>query len=177
MRWEPNGVDAEVGEIVQLFGNAFNLIYRNAPLTDIEPLAIGKAVIGECLRTIEGNEKYFQFITEMYREYNIFQKNNDWVYEVAKKLTKKQNELKSCIDGDTIREQIGKERIEALSDWVSSTPTLGIFFDDELVWRYSVSGLKAMQIVEYLSLFSSKADQFWSEGMLENYLQKYEVSQ
>lgn len=34
-----------------------------------------------------------------------------------------------------------------------------------------------MQIVEYLSLFSSKADQFWSEGMLENYLQKYEASQ
>lgn len=100
----------------ELFGNAFNLIYRNAPLTDIEPLAIGKAVIGECLRTIEGNEKYFQFITEMYTEYNLFQKNNDWVYEVAKKLTKKQNELKSCIDGDTIREQIGKERIEALSD-------------------------------------------------------------
>ena len=29
----------------ELFGDTFNLIYRNAPLSDIEPLAMGKAVI------------------------------------------------------------------------------------------------------------------------------------
>ena len=65
---------------------------------------------------MDGNDKYFQFLAEMYNQYNLFQKNNDWVYGIAKKLTKKESELKSCIDSSIAREQIENERKEALSD-------------------------------------------------------------
>ena len=157
----------------EIFGDAFNLIYRNAPLTEIEPLSKWKAILWECLKKIEGGTQYFQYITELYAQYNLFQKDNEWAYTIAKKYTKKKRELLLCRDSTEMQKMIEQNQQDSLNDWVVTTPTLGIFFDGELVGRYAVSGSRAMQIVEYLSIFSSKSDLFWSEGLLEKYLEWY----
>jgi hypothetical protein len=80
------------------------------------------------------------------------------------------------MDSGTMKKKVEDNQQDAYNDGVTTTPTLGIFFDNELVGRYAVDGQRAMQIVEYLSLFSSKADQFWSEELLSEYLKKYEPS-
>ena len=80
------------------------------------------------------------------------------------------------MDSGTMKKKVEDNQQDGYNDGVTTTPTLGIFFDNELVGRYAVDGQRAMQIVEYLSLFSSKADQFWSEELLSEYLKKYEPS-
>jgi protein-disulfide isomerase len=118
------------------YKSAFSLIYRHSPLTDIQPLSGGKAVISECVRRDSGTEKMFLFITDVYENYRDGKVDNLWVEEIAKKYLVDQKKLAECVQSKEVRDFIIKKRKEALSYNINGTPTLVVFKDGVQVARF-----------------------------------------
>ena len=160
------------GAIQELYRSKFSLAYRDAPLVDIEPLVAEKTLIGRCVYRQNGANAYFAFLHDMYEHYNTLQTNNDWVKVIALSHLKDKNEFNTCIHSDDVRWEVQKSRIESLADGVSSTPTIGIFQKWVLVARYSYGAKPTLKVLDYLAHFDQNADQFWSDALLQQWMQK-----
>jgi protein-disulfide isomerase len=113
----------------------FSLVYRHSPLTDIQPLSGGKAVITECVRRNSSAERMFLFISDVYENYRE-ENSNHWVEEMAKKYVDDQKKLEECVGSEEVKDFITKKRKEALSYNINGTPTLAVFKDGAQVARF-----------------------------------------
>lgn len=48
------------------YGNAINIVYRHFPLTSLHPEAAKKAEAAECVGQLGGNDKFWEFIDELF---------------------------------------------------------------------------------------------------------------
>ncbi len=150
----------------------FNLAYRNAPLVDLEPLVAEKSLIAECVYSTDGNTVFFDFIDSFYSNYQVFQKDNNWVKDLAKKIMTHPNMLSVCLADPLKKQKIADDVKNSIADGVNFTPSVAIFYDGKLVWRYASGFYGTMRIINYLSTFENNADQFWSDELF-NKIQKW----
>lgn len=153
-----------------LYGK-FNLAYRNAPLTGSQPLAAEKALIAECVYQDRGSEKLFEFMNDVYNNYKTLHTNNDWIKERAKKYLIDPAGFIVCLNSKSAKEKIATDVQNLIADGIKSTPSIGIYYDSMLVWRYSAWYNGTIRVMQYLSTFDENADQFWSDE-LYNAIQK-----
>lgn len=149
------------------FEGKFNLAYRNAPLVDVEPLAKEKALIVECIYKGSWTKKMFEFIDDIYNEYQDFQKNNDWVLKRAKNFYISQDNFFACLKDPIVNQKIENDVNYLGIDEIYSTPSIWIFYNWELVGRYAAGFTRTMKFIEYLSTFENNADQFWSDSLFD----------
>jgi protein-disulfide isomerase len=150
----------------------FNLVYRSAPLVDLEPLAAEKSLIAECISRSVGTEKMFDFIHQIYSDYKQFESDNDWVVNIAKWYLDNTSTLKECMDDPTMRDKIQKNIELLFQERINYTPYIGVYYDGKLVWRYAAWYGGAIRVINYLSRFNENADQFWSDELFQK-IQKW----
>lgn len=133
------------------YSRVFSLIYRNYPLLNSEPLAFQKAIVAECVYNQGGDEKMFSFISKMYNEYSKTESNMDLVEALASEYVINPTLLKVCIDDKNTADKIISERDNASQQWVTGTPTIGVFKDNILLGRFdAISGETAINILNTL---------------------------
>jgi protein-disulfide isomerase len=113
----------------------------------------------------------FAYIDSIYSDYQIFQKNNDWAKDRAKKFIQNPENLETCMQDPSIRKKIDDDVRGLFVDGISYTPSIGIFYDGKLVWRYASWLGWTMRVMDYLATFWDNADQFWSDALF-NKIQK-----
>jgi hypothetical protein len=109
----------------------------------------------------------FQLINRVYADYQIFQRDNNWVKIIAKNLMTHPENLENCMDDPLQKSKIADDIKKLSLDRVSSTPSIGIYYDGKLVGRYATGFNGTMRVIRYLSTFQENADQFWSEELFE----------
>lgn len=152
----------------------FNLAYRNAPLVDLEPLVAEKSLIAECIYSNDGNKFFFDFMDSLYVNYQVFQKDNNWAKDLAKKVMTHPDMLDTCLADPLKKQKIANDIKNLIADNISFTPSVAIFYDGKLVWRYAAGFYGTMRVINYLSTFENNADQFWSEELF-NKIQKWNI--
>lgn len=145
----------------------FNLIYRNAPLVDLEPLAAEKSLITECIYRERWTEKMYDFIYQIYTEYQLFHRDNTWVKNIAKKYVSSSQYLDTCMNDPIQKAKIADDIKKLTLDGVNSTPSIGIYYEWRLVWRYASGFYGTTRVMEYLANMQWNADQFWDGNLLE----------
>lgn len=162
----------EIEKYKSKFEGKFNLAYRNAPLVNLEPYAFEKAMISECIYRESWSDQMFAYIESIYGDYQVFQKNNDWAKDRAKKFIKNPENLDTCMRDPSTKQKIDNDLLWLFVDGISSTPSIGIFYDGRLVGRYASWFDGTMWVMEYLATFDQNADQFWSDELYKSIQKK-----
>ena len=120
------------------FGDRVNFAFRDKPL-DSNPLSYEKALLKECiyLKNDNSNEKYFQFVEEVFANYENKEnnlRNNNWVKEIAKKYISNE-QLESCLVDESLKQKILGFRAKADASQIFWTPTIVVFKDGVEVER------------------------------------------
>ncbi len=145
----------------------FNLVYRSAPLVNIEPLAAEKTLISECVFHYQGVEKMFAFNDSIYKDYKQFELDNEWVKMRAKEFLDTKDNLQSCLENPIVKSKVEEDIRGLLVDGVSFTPSIWVYYNGELVGRYASWLRGTIQAMLYLASFDQNADQFWSDALFE----------
>lgn len=132
------------------YEKSFNLIYRHSPLPS-QPLSGEKAVIAECVYQQSGDKGMFALISDSYANYRSFTKDNKWVIDIAKKYVQDGSSLDSCISSSEMKAFINNKKIEAVSQGVQGTPTIGVFKDDVLMFRDTIGERGVKRVMDYLA--------------------------
>lgn len=143
-------VDATEEKYKTIYEKSFSLIYRHSPLPS-QPLSGEKAVIAECVYQQSGNEGMFAFISDSYANYRSFAKDNKWVIDIAKKYVQDSSSLGNCFSSSEMKAFINNKKIEAVSQGVEGTPTIGVFKGDVLMFRVTIGGKGVKRIMDYLA--------------------------
>ncbi len=167
-------LNAEIYKNISYLRWKFNLVYRNAPLVDLEPLAAEKSLIAECVYRDAWGDKMFDFIDRVYVDYQIFHRDNIWVKNIAKKIMSTPQSLENCMSDPVQKSKIANDIKSLAIDGISSTPSIGIFYWDKLVGRYASGFNGTMRVIRYLATFEDNADQFWSDELFEK-IQKWKI--
>lgn len=121
------------------YDTAFTLIYRHSPLS-IQPLSGEKAVIAECVFKQSGDTGMFAYVSDAYKHYKTFAKDNIWTLDIARNYVANKDALSKCIDALETKKQVNEQKNKALSYGVYGTPTIGVFKNGELILRLDISG-------------------------------------
>ncbi|MBC7503466.1 thioredoxin domain-containing protein [Candidatus Gracilibacteria bacterium] len=164
-------LNIEILKNIAQYKGKFNLAYRSAPLVDLEPLVAEKSLIAECVYSNDGNKVFFDFIDSLYVNYQVFQKDNNWAMDLAKKVMTHPDMLDACLADPIKKQKIADDIKNSIADGIKFTPSVVIFYDGKLVGRYASGFYGTMRIINYLSTFEDNADQFWSDELF-NKIQK-----
>jgi protein-disulfide isomerase len=122
-------------KLLAKYGGKVNLVYRHNPLPEVQPLSGEKALIAECVYDQGRDETMFHFITDVYENFDIINKDNDWVMSIAKKYVDDKTKLESCINDPKEKEKITIAKNKAIASAVIKTPTIVIFEGTKLIER------------------------------------------
>lgn len=122
-------------KLLAKYGDRVNLVYRHNPLPEVQPLSGEKALIAECVYNQGRDETMFRFITDVYENFDIINKDNDWVMSIAKKYVDDTAKLKSCVEDPKEKEKITIAKNKAIASAVIKTPTIVIFEGTKLIER------------------------------------------
>ena len=167
-------LNAEILKNISYLKWKFNLVYRNAPLVDLEPLAAEKSLITECVYWPSWGDVMFDFIDRVYSEYQVFHRDNLWVKNIAKKIMSTPESLEKCMNDPKQKSKIANDIKNLSIDGISATPSIGVYYGDKLVWRYASGFNGTMRVIRYLATFEDNADQFWSDELFEK-IQKWKL--
>ncbi len=122
-------------KLLAKYGDKVNLVYRQNPLPEIQPLSPEKALIAECVYNQGGDETMFRFITDVYINFDIVNQNNNWIKKIAEKYVDNKEKLTSCIADPKEKEKISIAKNKAIASDVTRTPTIAIYQGSKLIER------------------------------------------
>ena len=133
-----------------------NIVYRHNPL-EIHPLASEKVLIAECVYKISGedNKVFFDFVKEVYDNFEKNKKSNYWVINIAQKYIdkNKKEELSICMSDEKLKDKISKQRSVNLLNHIIYTPTILVFKGSDFVKKYDrLSGGQVDSIMKQVHL-------------------------
>lgn len=117
-----------------VYENTFSLIYRHSPLPQIQPLSFKKSVIAECVYENSGEIAFFNFVRDVFRDYDTEQVNNEWVESIAMKHISDAETFDVCLREVGVK-KINRSIEEALAHKVYGTPTIAVFQDNVLILK------------------------------------------
>ncbi len=167
-------LNAEIYKNISYLRWKFNLVYRSAPLVDLEPFAAEKSLIAECVYRDSWIDKMFDFIDRVYSDYQVYHRDNIWVKNIAKKIMSAPQSLENCMTDPSQKSKIANDIKNLAIDGISSTPSIGIYYAGRLVGRYASGFNGTMRVIRYLATFEDNADQFWSDELFAK-IQKWKI--
>lgn len=126
-----------------------NIIYRHNPLAS-QPLSQEKALISECVYKQTNDAIFFEFIKNIFSSYDDSQKNNQWVKKLAYRFVPSKEILDTCINDETVRAIIQKQKNENIIFDIRYTPTILIFVDGKFIKKYeSLNSTGMLELLKY----------------------------
>lgn len=129
--------------------SGISIIYRHNPLAS-QPLSQEKALISECVYRQTNDTIFFEFIKNVFGSYNESQKNNAWVKKIAYTFVPSQKLLDTCINDESVRMLIQKQKYENIIAGIEYTPTILVFVDGNFIKKYeNLNGTAMLGLLKY----------------------------
>ncbi len=125
-----------------------NIVYRHNPLLS-QPLSAEKAIITECVYGQSGDMGMFGFLDHVFSDFDIVNKNNDWIKKVANFYISSESDFEKCMSDESVKNKIQKQKNENNISGITYTPTILIFKDGIFIKKYEeISEEKLINIIK-----------------------------
>lgn len=133
-----------------------NIVYRHNPL-EVQPLSQEKALMSECVYQQMGDSGFFSFIGMAYEEYEkTLHEGNTWVKKLAEENIPSKEKLNLCLESETAKNIIQKQKNENVVQGIVYTPTLLVFIDGNFIKKYeNIRAKSGLEIIKHFVTISN----------------------
>ncbi|HVO29659.1 MAG TPA: DsbA family protein [bacterium] len=108
-------------EVLGKYGDKVHFVYRDYPLTGKHPNAFPAAIAANCVRTLGGDDKYWQFNTKLFQNQGAL--GPDDLKKYATDLKVDGGKYSACLTDPKMADEVKKDMEAGDAAGVNSTPT------------------------------------------------------